>query len=1004
MKLTILHLTDLHVDKRIMFLKEKTDSISKIINTDSFSDNVLLLFSGDLTFSGHERQFKLVEDFIQLIKSKTQKSIHFAFCPGNHDRLFPDGTFITSDIISSINQENFCEMFDKFEYLNSNYNKFVATIVDSKKRNRLNEVLEKVTYDFDSEKVCVYSLNDSLLSQFCDPPCQNRVFIPNDMLRIQRGNESFSILLTHIPLADLRDDTRAIIKNKCGNHIDIIVDGHIHENKIVLHNNNEFLELTSSPLYAGDISGFSLVHIDNSKLSLSMYLFDDEAGVFINQNQDFKDELPIKLATSDGLFLSNEILSLYNEKKRICGFEIGLDEIFVFPKLVERNYQNIREKKCISTIDEFFDCSDKRNTILIYGEQESGKSSLARELFFKSLEKDDNPIICDGGIFNKKKMKKSIKEIIDLEIKNNYKNRDADKLFFGSSNKKILIVDNASEMTEMMVAEFNKYFDKTILLINPTFESFFSVDHLARTSSLVLDIEFFYREKREELYRKMYYAVGSRNPIVFSNFALEDFVLRIEEAIEKVEQKIVIDLDSLIDFCGSALINIDVLNGTDTNFIGNRFQIIISDFLKRESIERITTNTVERIIGRVAYTLYECKQTLFEEDFLSDIKNSYSLEYDETLFSYPAKKIINILMSLKIIKEVNGKYLFYSRSIFAHYIGFHAMHKFDNDYDPSCLETIINNGVYLPLNFAILMDIAVSRNNENILERFIDMLSKDVETYKFTNKNVSSIAIYFDSERKRAIEISENDIKIRRRQLSQKEERQRQEYLDNSSNYFYEKFTTKEMKDLIETFNKGRIIASLMNHGDMLKQNQKDRLCKLDIFYPNVVIDKYISLVKKSFDDLYIKILDNIDEKKADKRFEKELDSFFDYLLSFVTATILSIYDSSSRPIHNIPMAKKLTSFINKNEYFSCSFMPDIQRLMLLSFSRDLDKIYLELKSFMDKTNNKYYAQCAYLIGRRVVMDNYETIRKTNRPFFEYIKNGSSASATARLLIEKKKV
>ena len=350
---------------------------------------------------------------------------------------------------------------------------------------------------------------------------------------------------------------------------------------------------------------------------------------------------------------------------------------------------------------------------------------------------------------------------------------------------------------------------------------------------------------------------------------------------------------------------------------------------------------------------------------------------------------MSLLTELRILKNHQTLYLFYSRNIFAHYIGFYALHMNDNNGDDEYLKKIVSNGVYQPLNFSILMDIAISRNNANIPNSIIEMLTRDVANYKFENKNVRSISIYFDEERQRVVDIEKQDIEQRREIISEREEKQRQEYLDNADNYFYEKFTSLRTRHMIETLNKSRILAILMNYGDYLKKEQKDKLCKLDLLYPNIVIDKYISYVKSEFENLYIKILDNVDEVRADKNFEKSFNSFFDFLLSLVTATILGIYDSSARPIHNKVMAKKLVEFVKQEDDSNYSFMPDVQRLMFLSFSRDHKLFFKELKKYVDETKNKYYIQCALLIARRVVMDNYEDVSKNNRQLLEFMKEKS---------------
>ena len=990
MKLIVLHITDLHVGQRITYFDEKITSISNIINNDSFSNNVLIVLSGDISYSGKSEQYELARSFINEIISKTQKTIKIAICPGNHDRDFAN-KYISKEAIDSINSDNYDDEFQKYAYLNEGYYNFLDSFRNETNYTKINEILNKYTISYDDGKVVVYSLNNSLLSSFEPGNSDNNrsiAIIPKDKLSVGRGNEDLSILLMHIPLQDMESKTKAYIKEKCGNNIDFIVSGHIHEEEFSI-SNNEVFEITSTALHIGDASGFSIIHIDDYEIGASLYCFNDNMKKYCIQGQEIKERLPFRKATEDGLFVDHDIFSNYESSIIIGGYEIDSKEIFVFPKLTERKYSSPRDKRSVNTFDEFLSYIDKKTIVSIFGDEDSGKTTLAFNLFQNYIDEGYSPVICNGDSFNSKKTKKTLKEQVDVQIRNNYKDKNSSDLYYGiDKSKRILIVDNSSGMTESMLTELSLLFDKIILLINSDSDDLFSIKNTANLPAAFLDIEFFYRAKREELYRNIYYAVSKRRQDVRDNFTVEQFIVSIEETIEKIEQKIVIDLESLIDFCGSALINFNIINGSDTNFIANRYQSLIDDYLKAKSIEGITYIILERIIGSIAFTLYKNKQTLFSKELVEQEIRNEENEYDSFGYSDP-DKIIKLLIALKIIKSEQGDFLFASRNIFAHYIGFYAMHMYDNNEDQSCLNLILSNGVYLPLNFSILMDIAVSRNNAKIPAAFIDMLIKDIDDYRFENKDMKSIAMYFDEERQRVIDINENDIEQRRQEISKKEEQQRQEYLENSSNYFYEKMSSVETKQLIEMFNKGKILATLTNYGDMFKKEQKDKLTNLNLLYPNIIVDKYITYVKITFEDLYIKILDNVDEVKADKGFENMFNSFFDFLLSFVTATILTIYDSSARPVRNRAMVKRLVDLVKKEGSPVNAFMPEVQKLMLLSFSKDIRYFFTELKGYVDECKNNYYKQCALLIGRRVLMDNYEDVVKNYRPFLEYMKSHS---------------
>lgn len=988
MKLTILHLTDLHVKDRITYFEKKIDSISRIINNDHVTDNFLVLFSGDLSFSGEKEQFAHLKELIDELNRRIKKQVYYSVCPGNHDRIFPTGMIMGNDVVTKINEDNYLEKINEHSSMNCEYNSFIESLENKGKIEIINSILNKYTINFSGDKVVIYSLNNALLSYF-NPnekgETRSHLLIPKDLIDINRTNEKLCILLMHMPLDSLTMNTRNAIKCVCEKHIDLIVDGHTHEEEISIKD-NDIIEITSSALHAGEASGFSVIHIIDNEMTLSMYQFDTETRRYVKKEPDITKTMEIKQASFDGLLCNKELIEDINKPKEINGYTIRPNELFVFPKLIEKRYINTSKQFSISNFDDFCVSIKSKRIISITGDETSGKSTLAQNLFLSFIDKNCCPILCNGYDFGKKV--KDIEKCINSLIKSNYDGIDIVNRYYElEKTKKILIVDDAVSLTDDLLLELSNYFEKIIIIYNNEFEHSFTLDKDANLPSLHLVMMPFYKDKREQLYRKIYEAIVYRKPEIGSNINIDEFTRKLDDYVDRVEHKYLIDIATLISLCVNALTDINIINGSDTSFVANRFQYLIDNYLKRRNIKNISCITIERILGKIAYSLYEHKQTLFDLIFIDVEKNEYANEYDRNLLSYSTESLVKILVDLKIIKKYKEKYIFGSRNIFAHYIGFYAMHKFENDESQECLRTIISNGVYSPLNFTILMDIAISRNNERIINTFVDSLSKDVSFYEFKNNNVDSISLYFDKEKKRIAKIDEKEIQIRRENIAKYEEKQREEYVINLDNYFYEKSTSAEMKELIEFSNKSRILATLMDHGDMLKESKKDQLCTLNLIYPNIVIDKYILLVKVLFDDLYLKILDNADETNADGKFETTLNSFFDFLLSFVTATFLGIYDSSSRPIHSETMTKRLLRLAKDRGNFEKSFMPDIQRLMIVSFSRDYNNVLNSIKDYVDKCDNPYLKNCALLIGRRVAMDNYETFRQNNRPFLEYIKN-----------------
>ena len=73
----------------------------------------------------------------------------------------------------------------------------------------------------------------------------------------------------HMPFREMEPNTCRFLKEKCKKFIDIIIDGHTHEESFSIEE-NELIELTSTAMHANELSGFSLIHINESVLETSL--------------------------------------------------------------------------------------------------------------------------------------------------------------------------------------------------------------------------------------------------------------------------------------------------------------------------------------------------------------------------------------------------------------------------------------------------------------------------------------------------------------------------------------------------------------------------------------------------------------------------------------------------------------------------------------------------------------------------------------------------------------
>lgn len=97
MKLLIVHLSDMHFGDDKNYLKENVNGIINALNVSVVDiQHVLIIVSGDLTFSGKQEQYKKVNNFFYELKRGIFdryiiQDIRFVMVPGNHDMDYACG-------------------------------------------------------------------------------------------------------------------------------------------------------------------------------------------------------------------------------------------------------------------------------------------------------------------------------------------------------------------------------------------------------------------------------------------------------------------------------------------------------------------------------------------------------------------------------------------------------------------------------------------------------------------------------------------------------------------------------------------------------------------------------------------------------------------------------------------------------------------------------------------------------------------------------------------------
>ncbi len=177
--------------------------------------------------------------------------------------------------------------------------------------------------------------------------------------------------------------------------------------------------------------------------------------------------------------------------------EVTLDNIFIYPDL-----QLIGNKKDKTPITISSDSVLKENDkIIIYGEEQSGKTTLCKRLYLDAIYNDSLPILVKGKEINHT----NTETIVRKNLRKQYNNFDLNRYRRGKN--KILIVDSFEKIKldeknqKQFIQNSENFFDKIILIAS---ESFRFITHELEffNDFNKYNILLFGNQKREELISK----------------------------------------------------------------------------------------------------------------------------------------------------------------------------------------------------------------------------------------------------------------------------------------------------------------------------------------------------------------------------------------------------------------------------------------------------------------------------------------------------------------------
>jgi len=166
MKILILHLSDMHFTQLNNYDKEKVTMIVAAMNNHILNiKNVLVVVSGDISFSGKKAEYIIASKFFGELKKEISKryniqDVKFVMVPGNHDVDYSIGEQTRADL-ESIEKEDLYN--DKIsEELRKQRQFYNCSALFSCFNNK--NLLNQKTITYDTKKIQINLINTAVFS------------------------------------------------------------------------------------------------------------------------------------------------------------------------------------------------------------------------------------------------------------------------------------------------------------------------------------------------------------------------------------------------------------------------------------------------------------------------------------------------------------------------------------------------------------------------------------------------------------------------------------------------------------------------------------------------------------------------------------------------------------------------------------------------------------------------------------------------------------------------
>lgn len=704
MKIHLIHISDIHfkasnnpiIDKQVKLF----DSVKNICR-DSYK--TFIIISGDSAFSGKESEYSIAIDFVTTLQEKIQNYTNaqpsLIVVPGNHDCDFSldNQARINNRLLIEAKGESVidpsvekqCTIVQKnyFSYEELLHETSPVQLSSSPSFNLFESCLKEL-------KIRFYCYNTAILSALHEEP--GKLHVPLSTIRPDTFNSSadLHVSIFHHPLHWLNPTNRRAFARQLQNTSNIYLTGHEHEfsrskiddlaSNVIYHFEGSVLQDSSNP----DLSEFNSIQVDLKARKFLHRKFKWLENHYREPHQENswtdleKSAINNKSKYSISQTFSEQLNDAGGRFAHPNKSNIGMKDIFIYPRLKLHNSET-RENELniqIENSQNIIDSIESNDRLVLFGEENVGKTTLLREIFRALHDRDFIPIYVDGKHLKYTSIEQ-IRKVVETNFRYQYSENELQSFHQENiSDIFILIdgIDNTPIKNQKAKATLIKNFQEAYSGLIFTASELFTLEEIL--SDEQLDINLFSQFRHYEILDLNY---SSRRRLItkWCNLGRSDTTEDVElfKTIDASEAKISLVLENKIvpRHPIFILILLQALESSNPHNLvltsyGNYYQLLILKSLTDKANEQSEVTMYQKYCSEIAFHLFSentIEVTNDEFDILHKKITSYeNLDLPEISSETALKTLCEVEILSQNLETIRFKYKYSYYYFVANYL------------------------------------------------------------------------------------------------------------------------------------------------------------------------------------------------------------------------------------------------------------------------------------------------------------------------------------------------